>query len=267
MKQDAHISDSDLLRHMEGELPSSASKRIVAHIAGCWKCRARRQELETAITDFVRVYQGEMEFALPPAAGPRALLKARMAQLSSSSDNGAESYRFDKLLSWSIGLVGILGLGLAFFLAPIRRTHGPVNTAEIVSVPDSRFAPGATVLLSRNAVCSQEAANNRTVSSAVQLRVLEEYGIAGADPRAYEIDYLVTPALGGADDIRNLWPHSHSATVWNAAVKDDLENRLRQMVCQGSLDLAEAQRDIAVNWIDAYKKYFHTDRPIEEHLR
>ena len=95
--------------------------------------------------------------------------------------------------------------------------------------------------------------------------MFEEYGIAGADPRAYEVDYLVTPALGGADDIHNLWPHSYSATVWNAQVKDALEDRLREMVCEGSMDLAEAQREIAGNWIAAYKKYFHTDRPLAEH--
>ncbi len=100
---------------------------------------------------------------------------------------------------------------------------------------------------------------------ALQRKVLEEYGIAGAEPRAYEIDYLVTPALGGADDIRNLWPHSYSATAWNAAVKDALEDRLRDMVCDGSLDLTQAQKEIAGNWIAAYKKYFHTERPLDEH--
>jgi len=53
--------------------------------------------------------------------------------------------------------------------------------------------------------------------------------------------------------------------MWNAEVKDALEVRLRQMVCDGSLDLAEAQREIAADWIGAYKKYFHTDKPLSEH--
>jgi hypothetical protein len=38
-------------------------------------------------------------------------------------------------------------------------------------------------------------------------------------------------------------------------VKDRLEERLHELVCAGKLDLPTAQRDIAVNWIDAYKKY------------
>ncbi len=94
--------------------------------------------------------------------------------------------------------------------------------------------------------------------------MFEEYGIAGADSAAYEVDYLVPPALGGADDVHNLWPHSYADTVWNARVKDALEDRLREMVCDGTLDLTEAQREIAVNWIDAYKKYFRTDKPLAE---
>ena len=102
---------------------------------------------------------------------------------------------------------------------------------------------------------------------ALQRKVFEEYGIAAADPRAYEVDYLVTPALGGADDIHNLWPHSYSATVWNAWVKDALEDRLREMVCDGRLDLATAQQEIAANWIAAYKKYFHTDEPLAQHRK
>jgi hypothetical protein len=135
----------------------------------------------------------------------------------------------------------------------------------VVIVPDARLTPGAAVLMNRRQVCSEVTANNKAVPVALQRKVFEEYGIAGAEPRAYEVDYLITPALGGADDIHNLWPHSYSATVWNAQVKDALEDRLREMVCNGSLDLAEAQREIAGNWIAAYRKYFQTDRPLPEH--
>ena len=134
-------------------------------------------------------------------------------------------------------------------------------------MPDSRLTPGAAVLTTRLVVCAQSNTKNKSVPVALQRKVFEEYGIAGAEPRAYEVDYLVTPALGGADDIRNLWPHSYSATVWNAQVKDALEDRLREMVCEGSLDLTEAQKAIAVNWIAAYKKCFHTDQPLPEHYK
>ena len=42
---------------------------------------------------------------------------------------------------------------------------------------------------------------------------------------------------------------------------------MRHMVCGGQLYLAAAQHEIAVNWIAAYKKYFHTNRPLAAHQR
>lgn len=81
-------------------------------------------------------------------------------------------------------------------------------------------------------------------------------------PENYEIDYLITPELGGADDIRNLWPEPYADTEWNAHVKDQLENYLRDQVCEGRLNLSTAQRDISVDWVSAYKKYLHTESPL-----
>jgi hypothetical protein len=131
-----------------------------------------------------------------------------------------------------------------------------------VTVPNPSLTPGATVLVSRGEVCRESNTKNKAVPVALQRRVFDEYGIPAAEPSAYEVDYLITPALGGADDIHNLWPQSYTATVWNAQVKDALEDHLRDLVCDGQLDLATAQREIATNWIEAYKRYFHTDRPL-----
>jgi hypothetical protein len=82
----------------------------------------------------------------------------------------------------------------------------------------------------------------------------------------YELDFLITPELGGVADQRNLWPERYASGAWNARVKDDLERLLPDLVCQGALDLATAQRDIADDWIAAYKKYFKTDRPLAQRL-
>ena len=73
-------------------------------------------------------------------------------------------------------------------------------------------------------------------------------------------------ALGGSLDANNLWPQPYSAGVWNARVKDALEDRLRALVCEGKLDLATAQRDLAHDWIAAYKKYFRTGAPLVDHI-
>jgi hypothetical protein len=263
-REDSHLSDQQLLLEIENELTGHDEKLVHAHLDTCWKCRTRRQELETAIADFVHSRQQEFDSKIPPAAGPRALLKARLAQLAASEPSGLLSWHgLDRRFAWALAatICGLLAV-VSFLVRPgLNRSRKP---APIVSIPDSRLTPGAALLLSRQTVCAQANTKNKAVPVALQRRVFEEYGIVG-EPRAYEVDYLITPALGGADDIHNLWPHSYSATVWNAQVKDALEDRLREMVCDGSLDLAEAQRAIASNWIAAYKKYFHTDEPLLTH--
>jgi len=272
LSRDSHASDELLLMELEGELSPPKAKDVRAHVEACWRCRARRQELEGSIADFIQVYQQDFGRRLPPATGPRAMLKARLTQQAPASEPWRWFRRWHKpVWAAAASILGLLVMG--WFAArtgwhrpevswPMDSTHLAGDLAR--SRPNTALTPGATILLSRSAVCSQANVKNKEVPASVQRIVFAEYGLAQAQPRAYEVDYLVTPALGGADDIRNLWPHSYSS-VWNARVKDALEDRLRDMVCDGSLDLADAQREIAVDWIGAYRKYFHTDRPLPGH--
>jgi anti-sigma factor RsiW len=257
----SHLSDQQLLLAVDGELAPRDLARVEAHLATCWTCRVRKQEIETSIGDFVRFQQQTFDPRIPPPDGPRALLKAQIAQRSEAQPALVAAWR--QMLSWRLSgaVVALLAAGITFAVIvgwPIRHSASFIA----VTVPNPNLTPGATVLLSRSELCMESSANNKAVPAALRKRVFAEYGIASAEPRAYEVDYLITPALGGADDIRNLWPQSNSATVWNAEVKDMLEDHLRGLVCDGQLDLEIAQREIAGNWIDAYKKYFHTDRPL-----
>jgi len=265
-KNDSHLSDQELLMDVDGELGARERKFVHEHLQACWNCRVRRQDLENAIANLVRCREEDFAANLPPSAGPRRLLKARLAEFRPPpADSGWLAG--GRPLAWTLVISLCALAGLTFFVA--RFVSGRINPSlantRVLSIPDSSLTPGATLLENRQAVCAQENVKNKVVPVSLQRKVFEEYGIAGAEPRAYEVDYLVTPALGGADDIRNLWPHSYSSTGWNARVKDALEDRLRAMVCDGSLDLSEAQREIAEDWIAAYKKYFHTNKPLPEH--
>lgn len=239
-----HLSDQELLRVMDGEFESAGA---AAHLTECWTCRARKQELEGAIAEFIRLPKP----ALPSAEGPRALLKAQMAQLQVHREIGWSNWWLAAALSGLLIATGVT----------IGQLWRQTSRIVVVTVPNPKLTPGATVLMSPSEVCNASNAKNKAVPVALRKKVFEAYGISRAEPRAYEVDYLITPALGGADDIHNLWPQTYSDTAWNAQVKDDLEDHLRALVCEGKLDLATAQREIAGNWIDAYKKYFHTDRP------
>jgi hypothetical protein len=263
LSEESHLSDQELLQAADGELSARQAGRVESHLAACWKCRVRKQEIETAIGEFVRFQRQNFDVGIPPPDGPRALLKAQLAQR-------AEVRRIS-LLPWlrSVSLrSGWAPLAVVLAVAAVtpfvlRNYFGRSPTRSIsVTVPNPRLTPGATVLVGQREICREASVNNKAVPIALQRRVFDEYGLRAAEPRAYEVDYLITPALGGADDIHNLWPQSSSATVWNAQVKDALEAHLRDLVCDGQVDLTTAQHEIANNWIEAYKKYFHTDRPV-----
>jgi hypothetical protein len=110
------------------------------------------------------------------------------------------------------------------------------------------------------------------VTEAMKKQVFESYGVncldASGNPiteitptkslprcRDFEIDHLVSRELGGADDVKNLWPESYSGQ-WNAHQKDRLENRLHKEVCAGHMSLQAAQSGIAADWTRLYVKYF-----------
>jgi hypothetical protein len=97
-------------------------------------------------------------------------------------------------------------------------------------------------------------------------QAFDAYRVTDRSPNRYEVDYLITPELGGLEDIRNVWPEPYTGTVWNSHVKDALEDYLHQLVCGRTLDLATAQHEIATDWVSAYKKYFRTSQPLHEHV-
>jgi hypothetical protein len=247
MRHDEHISDQDLLLALDGELSSRRNAEVQDHLTACWPCRARRSEIEAAIEDFVRV---NLASPLPPVKGPRARLKAHLAEL-------AVADRPRRWLTLAYAGFGIVVALLAVILLQPRRVAARVT-------PDPSLTPGATLFLTSDQVCAGRDTVH-FIPASVAGQVFAEYGIAHPTPRTYEVDYLISPELGGADDVRNVWPQSYSA-VWNAHVKDALEDRLHSLVCAGKLDLATAQHDISRDWVSAYKKYFHTDRPLPDHL-
>jgi hypothetical protein len=242
--RDDHLSDQELVLAADGELSFHRER----HLAGCPSCRARRLELEDAAA-LLKRYGG----SLPAASPARARLRLQLAEMAEQPAAGPFSPG-----AWRMALAS----GLALIGAWALLTFHPVQRARAFEVPSPRLTPGAARTVDREALCNSALPKNQVAPAGLRERVFQAYGIAHPDPAKYEVDYLITPALGGADDIRNLWPQPYLSTVWNARVKDELEDRLRDLVCGGRLDLAEAQRDISTDWIAAYKKYFQTDQPV-----
>lgn len=264
-----HLSDQDLLLSADGELPARRAAQVRAHLAACWDCRSRMAQLEETIADFVRVRRRTLDAQLPPIAGPRSLLQARLAELSAKPEALSWWPFFRSTSATRIAAYTCVAFVVVAMAGKLLRRHsspwGGSTAIAVVreAVPDRNLTPGVTRQVTISDVCSMPHEDVvREVPTSLRHEILQEYGIASADASDYEIDYLITPGLGGAEDIHNLWPESYAAPTWNARTKDTLEERLHQMVCAGQLDLPTAQRDIATDWIAAYKKYFHTDRPL-----
>jgi hypothetical protein len=272
---DGHLSDREILLVLDDESSPRHVVKVSKHLTACWKCRARVGEIEGTISDFVRLHR-DLSPRLPAADGPRAQLKAQLNELAGPVRirRGLQLFRSRlkvRSLAYVCAILCLLGLAAMKFDTQRRSSQnetGPMfSQVDSASVPKPSLTPGAVRPVAIRDVCGDQRDEAvRAVPVATQRRVFQEYGMPNALPSDYEVDYLITPELGGVDDIRNLWPEPHSSTVWNSYVKDQLETYLHQQVCAGKLDLKTAQRDIATDWITAYKKYFHLDRPLSNRL-
>jgi anti-sigma factor RsiW len=270
MLTDFHPTDQELLQAADGELPSRRAAKIRAHLASCWNCRARMAEMEGTIAEFARAHRQTHDSQLPPVAGPRALLKARLAELAAKPKASSWQQFFEFTSANRTAAYLCLALLVSAVASQLflryTRLHLPnssTSSPERGVVPDRNLTPGATRRVSVAEVCSMAHEEVvREVPAGLRQEIFQEYGIVNARAADYEIDFLIAPGLGGAEDIHNLWPEPYTSATWNARVKDALEERLHQMVCAGRLDLSTAQNDIANDWIAAYKKYFHTDKPL-----
>jgi len=130
-------------------------------------------------------------------------------------------------------------------------------------LPDPKLTPGDAFDVTAQDVCVPGYARKvRDVPQELKRQVYAEYGITEHHPGDYEVDHLISLELGGSNSIKNLWPESRRTSPWNAYVKDKLEDKLHELVCDGELDLKMAQREIAANWIEAYKKYVSANPPV-----
>lgn len=259
---DAHLSDQELLLYADGEVSQNRASRMREHLAACWTCRSRSLELEGAIASFVQLHRSRLD-ALPPRAdGLRSSLKAQLAATRKTSRIRLLPGAFwQQAACAGIALV-LLAAGVWRIYRESFRTGHNVNVAVATALPNRSLTPGYTRPAKLSELCSRRQSNAPPdEDTSVEQRVFHEYGLPFSTT-SYEVDYLITPDLGGADDVRNLWPEPYGSTDWNAHVKDELESRLHTMVCDGQIDLATAQRDIATDWIAAYKRYFHTETPL-----
>jgi hypothetical protein len=131
----------------------------------------------------------------------------------------------------------------------------PAVAGDLPIRPDPKLTPGAILTNDPATICQPGYAKTvRHTSGKLKAQIYREYGLDKASSH-FEIDHLISLELGGADVAANLWPESYDTAPWNAHLKDALEDRLHALVCARKLPVAQAQHEIATDWIAAYEKY------------
>lgn len=122
------------------------------------------------------------------------------------------------------------------------------------ALPDHGCTPGAIfaeATLERICV-SGYTKTVRNVSTTLRKKVFAEYGVPYREPRgAYEVDHLIPLAIGGNNDIANLFPEPVQPFP-GFREKDVVEVYLREEVCADRVALSVAQESIARDWLSIF---------------
>jgi hypothetical protein len=260
-----HLSDEELLQFSDQELAPRPASGARGHVAQCETCRGRLKELEAASADFADFQEQEIRLQTSHSSHARDLLRARLSEASTRHGRSRPatlgSIMTRQLASACLALLLVVGATWAVRQMLRARSNSDVRRAEAVALPRRTLTPGSTRAVQVADLCGvQDLDNDPPVNPSLEQAVFKEYGVPASSTKNYALDYLITPALGGSGDIQNLWPQPYSST-WNSRVKDELEDHLHELVCQGKVQLTTAQNDIATDWIAAYKRYFNTDKP------
>ena len=125
--------------------------------------------------------------------------------------------------------------------------------------PDRQCSPGAYYsALTKKRICAADFRTDpiRLVPQSEKFDVEREYGMPVMKyGKTLEIDHIVSLELGGSNDIANLFPEKRDVSP-GYKVKDKLENKLHDLVCDGTMTLSTVRRRIASDWQALYKTVF-----------
>lgn len=265
-----HLTDEQLVAGLDAELPPRQQEMFTTALETCTVCRSRAGALARATQavtgDDLGSPAGD---AQPSAAWVRTRLLAAMRDEEAVLRRPTAPFRSGgrrPALVWASAAVLVLAAVAVSALA-IRGRAVPDDDERAVraALPVAALTPGAWASVSLAELCGIEP-GVPPIPDPVRREVLTNYRMEHVSPQEYELDYLVTPDLGGIPDPKNLWPQRYMVEPWNALVKDELERLLSRMVCTGRLDLRAAQVDMATDWVAAYRKYFRTQEPLRTHV-
>ncbi len=139
--------------------------------------------------------------------------------------------------------------------APTEIMRQPALAGSSSLYPDPAKTPGVVRRATTESdVCTTGFTSTiRNVSGGTKNEVFISYlGAVPNNPNDYEIDHFISLELGGANDIRNLWPQPY-APLPGARQKDVVETYLKHEVCAKRFTLDQVQRIISMDWYACYQ--------------
>jgi hypothetical protein len=257
-----HLRDDEIVAGLDGELGAVAHRRVVDHLDECETCRRRGDDLR-AVSLAVRIAvrtaaDHDIDHVDDARRRLQQALRRQSAPAASRRATAAIPWPWTFAAAAAVVVLAVVGLDMR---AHPGGGNERADTAVVTSsLPIASFTPGSTMPLTAAQLCSGQRPAP-VVAADVARQVIARYGMERVSPSQYELDALITPELGGTADAANLWPQRYDGTRWNAHVKDAVETRLHDMVCRGEIPLATAQREIATDWIAAYRKYVDARQP------
>jgi hypothetical protein len=115
--------------------------------------------------------------------------------------------------------------------------------AQDALVPNRKLTPGKI---------AESDKDRGGVTLKMEQKVFARYRLPWSRRGEFKVDHLIPPELGGADNIKNLWPQSVRSRPYGAERKGQLTEVLISRVRAGQLTLAQAQEQISRDWIDAF---------------
>jgi hypothetical protein len=165
------------------------------------------------------------------------------------------------------GLLAVLGVvygcaaasGSALAAEMAEAFVGPVHLDDS-ALPDKSRTPGdAMEKVKPRDLCDKDKdARPRVPTPALCDGAFKDYGIPPERQFQFKCNYLVPLSIGGAATQMNVWPQP----LAEAAFKDAIDAELLKQVCEETVSPVEAQRGIAIDWIETYRHFLNPGDPM-----
>jgi hypothetical protein len=157
----------------------------------------------------------------------------------------------EKITTWLIGSI----LLWVFALSMVEAVVGAQHIGPNILYPNPELTPGVIESSDPNVVCHHGYSNKeRHVTESEKKAVFAEYHLKMPTREGlYEVDHFIPLCLGGANDIKNLWPEPAFTKPAGFHDKDKVEAFLCREACFGhKYTLQQAQEMIRDDWYRVY---------------